>query len=86
MDERPNVDYLVLYELFVVSCQRRKGYGRLLLSKIELIGKKKGYCKVMVNPEPFEGNLPKEQLISFYMRNGFSETLINQNELEKIID
>lgn len=85
LDVNPNVEYLVLYEVFVPHNLRKKGYGSRLLAEVESMAKNLKYRKVTVNPEPFERDYPKNNLIEWYKRNGYCEMASGTGELEKVV-
>lgn len=86
IDMNPDVEYLVLYEIFVPSKLRRQGYGSILLSEVESMANNLDYKKVTVNPEPFEQNYTKKQLIEWYKKHGYCEMASGTGELEKVIN
>ena len=86
IDAHPNVEYLVLYEVFVPRNLRKKGYGSMLLAEVESMAKNFKYRKVIVNPEPFERDYPKSRLIEWYKRHGYREMASGTGALEKIVD
>ena len=86
IDVNPNVEYLVLYEVFVPRKLRKKGYGSTLLAEVESIAKNLKYKKVTVNPEPFERDYPKSQLFKWYKRHGYCEMVSGTGELEKVVN
>lgn len=85
IDAHPNVDNLVLYEVFVPRNLRKKGYGSKLLVEAERMAKNLKYRKVTVNPEPFERDYPKKQLVEWYKKHGYCEIASETAELEKIL-
>lgn len=86
IDVNPNVEYLVLYEIFVPHSIRKKGYGSMLLAEVETIAKNLKYKKVTVNPVPFEGSYLKSKLIQWYKRNGYCEMTSCTGELAKLVN
>ena len=86
IDANPNVEYLVLYELFVPRNLRKRGYGSTLLAAVESMAKNLKYRKVIVNPEPFEQDYPKSQLIVWYKRHGYCGMTSDTGELEKAVN
>lgn len=88
IDANPNVEYLVLYEIFVPHNLRKKGYGSTLLAEVESMAKILKYRKVTVNPEPFERDYPKSQLIKWYKSHGYCEMAgaSGTGELEKVVN
>lgn len=86
IDANPNVEYLVLYEIFVPRNLRKKGYGSTLLVEVESMAKILKYRKVTVNPEPFERDYPKSQLIKWYKSQGYCEMASGTGELEKVVN
>lgn len=85
LDINPNIEQFILYEIFVPHCLRNKGYGSRLLLEVESMAKNRGYKIVVLNPEPFEGDYPKSNLIKWYKKNGYCITDLGTGELEKQI-
>jgi len=86
IDANPKVEYLVLYEVYVLRNLRKRGYGSTLLAEVEGMAKNLKYRKVTVNPEPFEQDYPKSQLIEWYKRHGYCEMASDTGELEKAVN
>lgn len=85
IDVRPNVDYLVLYEIFVPPGLRENGIGSRALIQVESLAKKLGLKRIALFPKPFEKNISKEKLIAWYKNRGFIESNSCPDELEKVI-
>ena len=85
LDLYSNVDYLVLYELFVLKEFRDKGYGTKILTKVAEIAQNLHYEKIKVNPEPFERDRSKDSLIEWYRKRGFTSVASAKEELEFVI-
>lgn len=85
LDIRPNVEYLVLYELFVPKEYRRQGIASQVLKDVEGVAKSLEYKKVTLNPSPLEKEHTKAELISWYKKRGYIERQECPSELEKCI-
>jgi GNAT superfamily N-acetyltransferase len=72
IDTIPDVDYLVLYELFVTTRLRNTGLGASLLSEIEELAIREGYEWVTLFPSPVEPGFSAERLVASYERHGYS--------------
>lgn len=83
IDKNENVDYLVLYEIFIPISLRGCGYGTKLLGEVEILAKKLGYKRIVLFPEPFEKNISKILLIEWYQKNGYNLMSAETGELEK---
>jgi hypothetical protein len=77
--------YLVLYDLLVPLNKRHKGNGSFALHKVEKLSLNLGLKKILLNPEPFEGNYPKEQLIDWYISEGYETGKNGTGEMENIL-
>jgi GNAT superfamily N-acetyltransferase len=86
IDVNPNVEYLVLYEIFIPRNLRKKDFGSKLLAEVECMAKNLRYRKVTVSPEPFERDYPKGQLVEWYKRHGYREMASGTGELEKVVN
>ena len=85
-DQIPDVDYLVLYEIFVRSGCRGRGIGSCLLREVDRLAAALGYEKITLSPWPLEQGYPEAKLIAWYERNGYVERPDCPTELEKSID
>jgi GNAT superfamily N-acetyltransferase len=85
VDTRPNVPYLVLYELFVPHQLRNRGMGSRVLIEAEVLARNLGYEKVTLNPSPLERDFPRGRLLEWYKKHGYIESSMCESELEKSI-
>jgi GNAT superfamily N-acetyltransferase len=72
VDVVPIRDYVELYQLYVLPEQRRRGYGTTILRKVEQMATELGLKKIVLNPQPIDGESTREDLIRWYLRNGYS--------------
>lgn len=86
LDIRPNVDYLVLYEIFVKPELRHQGIGSRLLLETEKLAKNLGLWRIILNPEPFERNFSREALVNWYRKKGYVTAEQCPIELEKHLE
>jgi ribosomal protein S18 acetylase RimI-like enzyme len=70
LDQIPDVDYLVLYEIFVQPGCRGRGIGSRLLGEVERLAAALGYAKITLSPWPLEQGYPQAKLIAWYKRHG----------------
>lgn len=68
----PKEGYICLYELIVFPEFRRKGYGTQILKEVEGVAKEQGYSKVFIRPGKISSDITKDELITWYCRNGYS--------------
>jgi GNAT superfamily N-acetyltransferase len=80
---------LVVYELFLLPTERRKGYGTKILKEVLEMARALGYERVIVRPNPIESTSDKleyqrvhEQLVRWYKKLGFSESKDGQMDCE----
>lgn len=85
LDQIPDVDYLVLYEIFVRSGCRGSGIGSRLLGEVERLAAALGYAKITLSPWPLEQGYPQAKLIAWYKRHSYIERPDFPAELEKSI-
>jgi len=82
-DLLPGQDYLTIYEMFIASDFRNKGFGKQLIAEAEKLAKEWGYNKIKLIPKPLESEIKTKELIDWYKRRGFSEDPNDQQALEK---
>lgn len=74
-----------IYEIFVLPIFRRQGLGSQLLFHAEELAKEFGCTRVELKANPFDRSIKKEQLISWYTKNGYLPKVEDPEKLEKII-
>ena len=85
MDVIPEADYLVLYELFILTSFRGRGLGALVLREVERFAHHLAYACVTLYPSPLEPCFPAERLVAWYRRQGYTQRKECPLELEKHI-
>lgn len=83
MDVIPEADYLVLYELLILTSLRGRGLGVLVLTEVEHFANHLEYSCVTLCPSPLESHFPAERLIAWYKRQGYTQRKECPLELEK---
>jgi len=74
---------LVIYQLFVPPAHRKRGIGGLFLRHLERLAVKDGLELIRLKPKPLDASLSKEDLIRFYMSQGYRPS--TDDHLEKPI-
>lgn len=85
LDMVPGSEYLVLYEMFVLSDARQRGIGSQLLLAVENLARLLGYEKVALSPWPLEDTSAQADLINWYKGRGYRERPECLTELEKSV-
>jgi GNAT superfamily N-acetyltransferase len=85
LDFIPDVDYLVLYELFVPTALRRQGVGSRLLAEVEKMAAGLAYVQVNLTPWPLDDSMSEETLVHWYKVRGYDERPDCSDELQKIL-
>jgi len=85
LDINQSLEYVVLYDLLVPFHKRHSGFGSSALREVEELISNLGFKKIVLNPEPYERNYPKEKLISWYKSKGYKFTQNGTCEMEKDI-
>jgi GNAT superfamily N-acetyltransferase len=67
----PELEYFVIYTVFVPPRLRRRGIGSQILRAAEALGKKLGYRKVLLNPHSLADEFLQKELESWYRRSGY---------------
>ncbi len=65
---------LVLYELYIKSKFRKKGYGTKILIELEKMAVSLGFQSVVVRPVPISNDISEGKLIAWYKSNSYVET------------
>jgi GNAT superfamily N-acetyltransferase len=85
LDLRPDIEALVVYELFVPRKMRHRGIGTRVMKETERLARSMGFRKLLLNPKPFEGDYSKAELVNWYRQQGFTERSDFPTQLEKLI-
>lgn len=83
LDRWPEIDRIVLYELFVPKQLRRQGFGTMVLSEVEREALREGFSGVRLCPEPLDPNFSKRSLIEWYGQHGYQVVPLVPGEMEK---
>lgn len=85
LDFIPEIDALVLYELYVPSDMRNSGIAKRLFKELAVFAVDNGYSKISVKPSPLDNEFTERNLIKWYQKNGFKAKNNGTGELELII-
>ena len=85
LDRWPELDQIVLYELFVLKHLRRQGFGRAVLSEVECAALREGFLAVRLSPRPLDYDISAQTLIEWYRRHGYQIDPSVPSEMEKRI-
>jgi len=76
---------MILYEIFVSRSFRGQQIESRILIHVVNLAKSLRYKRIILKPHPFENNFPKERLVRWYKRYGFTERPDFPNELERYL-
>ncbi len=85
LDRWPELDRMVLYEMFVPRRLRRQGYGGAVLNAVEHAALKESFSAVRVTPQPLDDDMSREALIEWYCQRGYKHDPSVPGEMEKHI-
>jgi GNAT superfamily N-acetyltransferase len=85
IDFNLNVDYAVLYELYVVRTRRRTGIASRLLHEFEQLVRESGYGALTAWPKPLDKDYSETALRSWYVKRGFGPGDEHIEELQKLL-
>jgi GNAT superfamily N-acetyltransferase len=83
--EFPDVDYLVVYELYVPEGLRNKGIGTRALQAAEQFAKDLGFRKTMLHAKPLFETRTQVEMIAWYQRRGYVQAEGRSSDLQKIL-
>lgn len=72
------LDYGSVNEFFIVPKHRRKGYGTILYSHVELLFAEHRVCTVLLKPDPVTG-------VDFWRAMGYEDTGLNKGSGEPLV-
>ena|GEM_PF-6238325 len=75
---------IFIYELFVITAKRKKGYGSKILDWVFEKAKKDSFDEVWCEPHPFDGSVTLNILNKFYINKGFKGPDGNSQFVKKI--
>jgi GNAT superfamily N-acetyltransferase len=85
LDRNPDLDALVIYEIYVASHNRNKGKGTRVLAAIEDLARREGFMRTFLLPHPLDGNFPVMRLMAWYERHGYRPRVDCPSEFEKAL-
>ena len=85
LDIRPHTDYLVLYELYVLSKYRNLGVGTKILSYVCDMAKSQGFKRIILTAKPIDPSISVERLACWYNKRGVVKSAEYINEFEKVV-
>lgn len=71
LDRWPEINVMVINEIFVAKYERRKGIGTALLRMVEKMCFQENMAIIRVHPLPFEKNLTEKELLEWYYNRGY---------------
>ena len=83
VDRRPELDLLVLYEVFVPRALRNQGYGGEALSAVEEMAVKERFSVVRIRQHPLDEDVDHDDLIRWYRRRGYRPDPSIASEMKK---
>ena len=85
LDVNNKLEYVVLYDLLVPFHKRHAEHGTSVLRGIEQLISNMGFQKIVLNPEPYERDYPKEKLVNWYKSKGYNFINNGTGQMEKVI-
>ncbi len=85
LDRWPELDRIVLYELFVRKRLRRQGFGTAVLAEVEHSTLREGFSAVRLSPRPLDNEISLHALIEWYRRRGYQIDSSVPSEMEKLV-
>lgn len=85
LDRRPDINALVIYEIYVATQFRKVGVAKKILGQIESVAENEGYGSVRLVPYPLDASISAKDLISLYLSCGYHPDLDIPSEMLKEI-
>ncbi len=73
LDRLPQLETLVLYELFVRVDNRRQGIGSAVLQDVERTARNEGFASVTLTAHPLDQSIEKHALVTWYLQHGYQK-------------
>ena len=83
--EFPEVDYLVIYELYVPESLRNKGVGTRALEATEKFAKELRFRKTRLHAKPLFETRTQAEMVAWYQRRGYAQIEGQPSDLEKVL-
>jgi GNAT superfamily N-acetyltransferase len=84
-DIDPEAEYFIIYELFIPSHLRNRGYGTALLRQAEMLGRGLGYRHALLRARTLDGSFPQHDLEAWYQRSGYTVLPDSYGALVKLL-
>jgi len=84
-EQFPEIDQLIIYELFVPAALRNNGIGTRALRAAEELGRTLGFRKTMLHAKPLLKSRSQEDMVAWYERRGYRIVDRSSSKLEKIL-
>lgn len=85
LDRWPELNQMVLYELFVPRDIRRQDFGTAVLGEVERIAQQEGFLTVRVSPQPLDNNIQPHVLIEWYRQRRYQVDPSAPGEMKKCV-
>lgn len=81
----PEINQMVVYEIFVPRDTRRKGFGSMVLAEIEKVAIQEGFRKIHLRSHSLDRETKQMKLNNWYLRKGYNWDPNVTGEMEKDI-
>ena len=83
LDRWPDLDYMVLYEIFVPKELRCQGIGSAVLAEVENTAIREGIPRMRLRPKPLDHGISQANLAEWYARHGYEWDPTNAGDMQK---
>lgn len=85
LDRWPELNQMVVYEIFVPISIRRQGIATAVLNEVERISAYEGFSLIRLRPSPLDIGVTMSSLIDWYNKRGYVSDLSVPGDLVKSI-
>lgn len=83
--EFPEIDYLIIYELYVPDTLRNQGIGTRALQAAERFAKELGFRRTFIRVAPLFNTRTQEEMLDWYERRGYKLIPGETDAMDKIV-
>jgi len=83
LDRWPELDHMVLYEIFVPKELRCRGIGSAVLAEVENTAIREGMPRMRLRPKPLDQGISQANLAAWYAKHGYEWDSTTAGDMQK---